>query len=62
MKNINIVLCLLATVLIVSVADSEKSDDKKGKGTTVDEEKVEYAKGSVCQYCEYCEVNTSLLY
>lgn len=38
-------LCIFMTI-------AESSDEKE----KVDPEKVEYAKGSVCGYCEYCKV------
>ena len=45
--SVFIVLCAL-------VAYSESTEDSKDAG--VDPEKLEYAKGSLCRYCDYCKV------
>lgn len=37
----------------MTIASATESSDEKEKA---DPEKVEYAKGSVCGYCEYCKV------
>ena len=49
-----VVVCflILITVTCLFVA----TGDKPG----VDMDKVEYAKGSVCQYCDYCKVNNQI--
>ncbi|XP_076099565.1 uncharacterized protein LOC143069021 [Mytilus galloprovincialis] len=43
----SLLLCLF--LIAFCIADSPKEDVK------VDDEKVEYAKGSVCGYCSYCK-------
>lgn len=45
---ISLLFCLF--VIACCIADNPKEDVK------VDDEKVEYAKGSVCGYCSYCKV------
>ena len=41
--------------LFTLVYGTEK-DAKEGETADLDEEKLEYARGSVCRYCEYCKV------
>lgn len=59
----------LLVVLVVKLSDVHSEDDDDESHSTpdedsadsepVDEEKVEYARGSVCGYCTYCKVNIS---
>lgn len=46
-------LLFLGLSLLMTIASATESSDEKEKA---DPEKVEYAKGSVCGYCEYCKV------
>ncbi|VDH93572.1 Hypothetical predicted protein [Mytilus galloprovincialis] len=48
-QNLFISLLFCLFVIACCIADSPKEDVK------VDDEKVEYAKGSVCGYCSYCK-------
>lgn len=43
----------------MTIASATESSDEKEKA---DPEKVEYAKGSVCGYCEYCKVPIYMIY
>lgn len=43
--------------IVVSFALAADNADSSSEKDKVDAEKVEYAKGSVCGYCEYCKVN-----
>ena len=45
------------TVLSLHVAHCEDKEKEE-----VDDEKLTYAKGSVCKYCDYCQVLSILLY
>lgn len=46
-------LLFLGLCILMTIASATESSDEKEKA---DPEKVEYAKGSVCGYCEYCKV------
>ena len=48
------VIFVVVFCLSYSFATEDSKNDHK-----VDEEKIEYAKGSVCGYCSYCKVNRS---
>ena len=41
--------------IIIAVAYSDKISDEQ-PGEDVKPEKLEYAKGSLCKYCDYCKV------
>ena len=45
-------------VCLVSAADEEVQEEAKVED--VDPEKLDYAKGSLCGYCEYCAVSLTL--
>lgn len=56
-------ILFVATAVKLNVADGdskespdEESAEVQSEDVTVDEAKVEYAKGSVCGYCTYCKV------
>lgn len=51
-------LLFLGLSLLMTIASATESSDEKEKA---DPEKVEYAKGSVCGYCEYCKVPIYML-
>jgi len=44
--------------MLLLVVNAEESAQKEADENLVevDEEKLDYAKGSVCGYCQYCEV------
>ena len=49
--------------MLFSFVESEGEEAKateKEEDVKVDEEKLTYAKGSLCGYCDYCEVNILL--
>ncbi|BFZ12070.1 hypothetical protein BsWGS_15109 [Bradybaena similaris] len=57
-------LLALLVVLVVKLSDAHSEDDDESHATPdedsavsepVDEEKVEYARGSFCGYCAYCK-------
>lgn len=50
------VLAILACVTVFVSAVTENADTKADEEVKVDEEKLTYAKGSACKYCEYCKV------
>ena len=53
-KLMYIYMCVVMfSLLAMTRGEAEKQDSD-----TVDQEKVDYAKGSVCQYCDYCKVRT----
>lgn len=51
-------LLFLGLCILMTIASATESSDEKEKA---DPEKVEYAKGSVCGYCEYCKVPIYML-
>lgn len=48
-----IVIAVFASLCMLHVAYAE--DAVESETIEVDKEKVEYAKGSLCQYCDYCK-------
>ena len=57
-KSFSFSVIFLSLALVCTVA-SEKEGAKateEGEEVKVDEEKLSYAKGSLCGYCDYCKV------
>ncbi|CAG5130522.1 unnamed protein product [Candidula unifasciata] len=65
-------LLILLVVLAVKLSNADSEDEEAHNDDTsdsasvanepVDEEKVEYARGSVCGYCTYCKVICKYLF
>ncbi|KAK2156485.1 hypothetical protein LSH36_212g03042 [Paralvinella palmiformis] len=53
-------LTFIISVMLLLVVNAEESAQKEADENLVevDEEKLDYAKGSVCGYCQYCEFCT----
>lgn len=51
------VLLVLIVFVFCSVFCENPEQKKSEEEVKVDSKKLEYAKGSACQYCEYCKVN-----
>ena len=45
----------------VSSKEDETEAAEKEEEVAVDEEKLSYAKGSLCQYCDYCKVKSYII-
>lgn len=53
-------VCLLFIVCTASFCSSTE-EDAKSEDAVIDETKLEYAKGSMCGYCEYCVVGIYII-
>ena len=54
---------IFVALMLLSFVASEGEEAKaieKEEDVKVDEEKLTYAKGSLCGYCDYCKVNLVL--
>ena len=47
---------LLAVCLFCLVTSDEPKPAETEEEVNIEEEKLEYAKGSLCGYCDYCKV------
>ena len=54
--RITVEVLLIISLLCYVSSDSAKKDGKEDE-VKVEDAKLEYAKGSLCQYCDYCKVN-----
>ena len=52
---------VFCTVILTSCVTGEVKETKDESAPNVDEENLTYAKGSLCGYCDYCKVSTSLI-
>ena len=52
-----IVLALMLFCLASAKSEKENKVETEGKTETEHKETLEYAKGSVCGYCEHCKVH-----
>ncbi|XP_013390384.1 sarcoplasmic reticulum histidine-rich calcium-binding protein [Lingula anatina] len=54
-----LIIFILSTFFVVGLAKDDKKEDeaqsKEAENVKVDEEKLKYAKGSLCNYCDYCK-------
>ena len=58
LRSYLLITYIISTVLVFA-ANAEKNNKKdENEVVDVDEEKLHYAKGSVCGYCQYCEVGS----
>ena len=48
--------CLLGLTAVVLVCSAPEEDRERAEEVDVDDEKLDYAKGSLCGYCDYCKV------
>ena len=64
MKSIKFVVFGALLFAFIGIALSEDTDEVKSEDNDVevDKEKLEYAKGSLCVYCDYCKVRYCLYY
>ncbi len=44
------------TAMVIFALECRAEDAVDGEDVEVDQEKVDYAKGSICGYCRYCQV------
>lgn len=59
MKKFSVILftTIFIGLLVISFAsNNEDKPESKDNGVEVDQEKLEYTKGSLCNYCKYCKV------
>ena len=62
MKKILYICVFISISLVLVSADNEQAEGSQNEeDVKVDEEKLEWAKGSLCGYCEYCKVTNSLI-
>lgn len=53
----NVSIYILLAILSFSLADENaNTKEMEQEEVKVDSEKLEYAKGSICGYCDYCKV------
>jgi hypothetical protein len=51
-------VCIFFAFLSISLASKDANvKEMEQEKVDVDSEKLEYAKGSLCGYCDYCKVN-----
>ena len=48
--------CLIAGLFTLTLAETETPSEEE-ENEEIDDEKLEYAKGSLCTYCDYCKVS-----
>lgn len=57
---LSVVFIILGTGFSIGVASEDTESKSDRQNVQVDDKKLDYAKGSICSYCDYCKVWFSL--